>query len=191
MQQHPYLRTYHRHHTQAIRAMQAINDKILQSATIALWCAMVIVGISAAVDEKVKIVATAASVLSEKACVVGLVDGHLEVAVLIVELSPDVDVPGPGAHGSAGHKTSLYKRVGVVTHDFAILNHVIFNLMITIFDGRSHLAGSRLAFVSVDHQILGSAGARLVHEAPLHAGGETGPATASQSTGLDLVDDPV
>ena len=34
---------------EAIRAMQAINDKILQSATIALWFAMVIVGISAAV----------------------------------------------------------------------------------------------------------------------------------------------
>ena len=55
----------------------------------------------------------------------------------------------------------------------------------------SHFAGSRLAFISVDHQILGSAVTRLVHEAPLHAGGEPGPTAASEATGLDLVDDPV
>ena len=55
----------------------------------------------------------------------------------------------------------------------------------------SHLAGSRLAFISVNDQILGSAITRLVHEAPLHPGGEASPATASQPAGLNLVDDPV
>merc|ERR1712242_461281 len=79
----------------------------------------------------------------------------------------------PGTHGSAGHKAALNKGVGVMPHDFTIL------------------ACSRLSFVSVDHQILGSAITGLVHEAPLHSRWKTGPTASSEAACLNLVDDPV
>merc|ERR1712158_82422 len=64
------------------------------------------VGSGTAVDEQIKVVSAATGVLAQEAGLVSLSDGHLEVAGLVVELSSDVDVSSPGAHGSTSHKTS-------------------------------------------------------------------------------------
>merc|ERR1719422_1297868 len=80
---------------------------------------------------------------------------------------------GPGSHGSASHQAAFNQSVRVVPHDLAIL------------------ASSRLALVSVDHQVLGAAVVWLVHEAPLKAAGEASTTPPSQTAGLDLVDDPL
>merc|ERR1719447_277252 len=88
-------------------------------------------------------------------------------------LSTDVDVTGPGSHGGASDQAAFNQSVRVVPHDLAIL------------------ASSRLALVSVDHQVLGAAVVWLVHEAPLEAAGEASTTPASQTAGLDLVNDPL
>ena len=62
----------------------------------------------------------------------------MHVAGLVVELAPDINVSGPGAHCTAGHEATLDQLVRVVTHDFTVL------------------ARARLAFVSVHHEVLGA-----------------------------------
>merc|ERR1719204_2699584 len=131
------------------------------------------VGASTTVHKEVEVIARATGVGSQEASVVGLSDGLLQVGGLVVELSSDVDVAGPGSHGGAGDQAAFNKSVRVVPHDLAIL------------------ASSRLALVSVDHQVLGTAIVWLVHEAPLEAAGEASTTSASQTAGLDLVDDPL
>merc|ERR1719461_2525934 len=84
-----------------------------------------------------------------------------------------VDVAGPGSHGGASDQAAFNQSVRVVPHDLAIL------------------ASSWLALVSVDHQVLGAAVVWLVHEAPLEAAGEASTTPASQTAGLDLVNDPL
>merc|ERR1712045_248925 len=130
------------------------------------------VGSGTAMNEQIKVVSAATGVLPQEPGIVGLSDGHLEVAGLVVELSSDVDVAGPGSHGSASHQTALHQCVRIVSHNLPVL------------------ASSGLSLV-IDDQILGSPVTRLVHEGPLHTGGESGTTTASQSGGLDLIDDPV
>merc|ERR1719447_1692833 len=131
------------------------------------------VGASTTVHKEVEVIARATGVGSQEASVVGLPDGLLQVGGLVVELSSDVDVAGPGSHGSARDQAAFNQSVRVVPHDLAIL------------------ASSRLALVSVDHQVLGAAVVWLVHEAPLKAAGEASTTPPSQTAGLDLVDDPL
>merc|ERR1712183_1148311 len=114
------------------------------------------VGSGPAVDEQVKVVSAATDVLAQEAGLVGLPDGQLEVAGLVVELSSDVDISSPGAHSFTGHQASLHQGVRVVSHYLPVL------------------ACSGFSLVSIDDQILGSAVTWFVHEGPLHAGGETG-----------------
>merc|ERR1719270_738588 len=128
---------------------------------------------STTVHKEVEVIARATGVGSQEASVVGLSDGLLQVGGLVVELSSDVDVAGPGSHGGAGDQAAFNKSVRVVPHDLAIL------------------ASSRLALVSVDHQVLRAAVVWLVHEAPLEAAGEVSTTPASQTAGLDLVNDPL
>ncbi len=61
----------------------------------------------ASVDEDVKVVAAAAGVLPDQALLVGLGDGQVQVARLVVELAADVDVGGAGAHRPARHQAAL------------------------------------------------------------------------------------
>merc|ERR1719461_2160648 len=112
------------------------------------------VGASTTVHKEVEVITRATGVGSQEASVVGLPDGLLQVGGLVVELSSDVDVAGPGSHGGARDQAAFNQSVRVVPHDLAIL------------------ASSRLALVSVDHQVLGAAVVWLVHEAPLEAAGE-------------------
>merc|ERR1719295_45124 len=131
------------------------------------------VGAGAAVDEDVKVVAAAASVLPQKALVVSLFDGNLEVCCLVVEFSSGVNVCGPCAHGTSCDQASFNQLVGVVTHNLSVL------------------ASSWLSFVCVNDEVLWSAVVWLVHEGPLHARGEAGAAPTPQTAHFDLVDDPV
>merc|ERR1719195_2111452 len=148
----------------ALLTLQALDQGGLLSAD---------VGASTTMHKEVEVIAGATGVGSQEASVVGLSDGLLQVRGLVVELSSDVDVASPGSHGGASHQTALNKSVRVVPHDLAVL------------------ASSRLALVSVDHQVLGAAVVWLVHEAPLEAAGEASTTPPSQTAGLDLVDDPL
>merc|ERR1719204_2939989 len=102
---------------------------------------------------------------------------HKEVEVIARATgvgSQEASVVGiPGSHGGASDQAAFNQSVRVVPHDLAIL------------------ASSRLALVSVDHQVLGAAIVWLVHEAPLKAAGEASTTPPSQTAGLDLVDDPL
>merc|ERR1719193_768434 len=80
---------------------------------------------------------------------------------------------GVGSQGGASDQAAFNQSVRVVPHDLTIL------------------ASSRLALVSVDHQVLGAAVVWLVHEAPLEAAGEASTTPPPQTAGLDLVDDPL
>merc|ERR1719474_661880 len=131
------------------------------------------VGASTTVHKEVEVIARATGVGSQEASVVGLPDGLLQVGGLVVELSSDVDVAGRQHHGGASHQAAFNQSVRVVPHDLAVL------------------ASSRLALVSVDHQVLGAAVVWLVHEAPLKAAGEASTTPASQTAGLDFVNDPL
>merc|ERR1719504_618076 len=141
-------------------ALKAFNQSSLLSTD---------VGASSTVDKQVKVVAGAAGVGSKEACIVGFLDGLLQVGGLVVELSSDVDVASPGTHGGTSNQAALHQGVRVVTHDLTIL------------------ASSRLTFVSIDDQVLWATIVRLVHEAPLETTGESSSTPPSQPTGLDLV----
>merc|ERR1719273_2260087 len=65
------------------------------------------VGASSTVHKQVKVIARAAGVGPKEASIIGFLDGLLQVGGLIVELSSDVDVASPGAHGSTSNKATL------------------------------------------------------------------------------------
>merc|ERR1719209_2335652 len=89
-------------------------------------------------------------------------------------ISRSLQVPGsPSSALTTSNEAALHQGVRVVAHDLTIL------------------AGSRLTFISVDHQVLGAAVIGLVHEAPLETTGESSSTPPSQPTGLDLVNDPL
>merc|ERR1719209_1493641 len=71
----------------ALLTLQALDQGGLLSAD---------VGASTTVHKEVEVIAGATGVSSQEAGVVGLPDGLLQVGGLVVELSPDVDVAGPG-----------------------------------------------------------------------------------------------
>merc|ERR1719474_497910 len=148
----------------ALLTLQALDQGGLLSAD---------VGASTTVHKEVEVIAGATGVCSKEASVVGLSDGLLQVGGLVVELSSDVDVAGPGSHSSSSDQTALNKSVRVVPHDLAVL------------------ASSRLALVSVDHQVLGAAVVWLVHEAPLEAAGEASTSPSPEPACLDLINDPL
>jgi hypothetical protein len=50
-----------------------------------------------------------------------LLDGNLKVGSFIVELSSDVDVGRPGAHGPARHQATLHQLVRIMPHDLSVL----------------------------------------------------------------------
>merc|ERR1719341_308226 len=104
------------------------------------------VGTSSTVHKQVKVIPTATCIGSQEPCVISLLDGHLKVASLVVELSSDVDVASPSSHGSSSYQASFNQGVGVMAHNLAIL------------------ASSRLAFICVDHQILWPSITGFVHE---------------------------
>merc|ERR1719209_143157 len=131
------------------------------------------VGASSTVHKQVKVITGAAGVGPKEAGIIGLLDSLLQVGGLIVELSSDVDVASPGAHGSTSNEAALNQGVRVVTHDLTIL------------------ASSRLTFVSIDHQVFRATIVGLVHEAPLETAGESSSTPPSQATGLNLVNDPL
>ena len=50
-----------------------------------------------------------------------LLDGDLKVGGLVVELAPDVDVGGPGAHGPPRNEATLHQLVRVMPHNLPVL----------------------------------------------------------------------
>merc|ERR1712142_851844 len=125
------------------------------------------------VHEHIKVITSSTGVLAKETSFVSLVNSHLHVGRLIIELSADVDVGSSGPHGATSHQTTLHQLVGVVTHDLTVL------------------ARAWLSLVGIDHQVLGTAIWGLVHEAPLHARGEPSTATTTETRALDLSEDPI
>jgi len=64
-----------------------------------------------------------------------LLDGYLKVGSFVVELSSDVDVGGPGAHGAARHQAALHQLVRIVPHDLSVLKRVSFYYFLTFLKG--------------------------------------------------------
>src|SRR4029077_11861309 len=125
----------------------------------------------AAVQVELEIVPRTAGVLAEETGIVGLLDRHLQVARLVVELAADIDVPGGRTHPGAGKETALDQLVRVPAQDVAVL------------------AGAGLALVGIDDEIA-RALARLRHERPFEPGRKACSAAAAQPRILDLLDDP-
>lgn len=123
--------------------------------------------------EDVEIVAGVTGVLPDQTGLVSLGYRNLHVGRLVVKFTAYVDVSGAGSHSATGDQAALHELVRIVAQDLAIL------------------AGPRLTLIGVDHQILGPAVGRLVHEGPFHPGGKAGPTAAPQAGNLDLIDDPI
>src|SRR5690606_22913790 len=120
------------------------------------------IGAGTVVDVDVEVVAAAVAGPDEPG-LIGLVDGALQGFAFADELAADIDVGGDRAHGEAGDQTTFHERVGVVSHDVAVL------------------AGAGLRCVRIDDEIARAPDALLGHERPLQTGREAGTATAAEA----------
>ena len=115
-----------------------------------------------------------AVVLTDQFCLIGLIDGSLQMLALPDEFDAYVDVAGMRAHRETREQAAFDKQMRIVPHDLAVL------------------AGAGLGLVGIDHQIARPAvGGFLRHERPFQAGRKTGAAAAAQAGRFHLVDDPV
>jgi len=71
--------------------------------------------------DHVEIVAAAAGVFTDESFLVGLVNGTLELDLLVPELTSDVDVGGFGAHAETDDKCTFDELVWVVSKNLTIL----------------------------------------------------------------------
>lgn len=99
----------------------------------------------------IEVITTVTSVLSKVSSLVGLVDGLLELALFVPELSSHIDVSGLSSHRESDNQSSFYQFVRVVTHNFPVLT------------------GSWLRFISVDNQVRWSAVRDFGHERVLES----------------------
>ena len=86
-------------------------------------------------NDHIEVVATTTSVLSDESLLICLVDGSLQLDLLVPELASNVDVGCLGAHAEANYESAFDKLVWVVSQDLSIL------------------AGARLRLVRVYHKI--------------------------------------
>ena len=124
------------------------------------------------VDDDVEVVARAEDVAAEVAGLVRLGDGVLDPPHHLQHLAADVDEGLVGLDREAGDDGALDEHVRGRQHQ------------------RDVLAGARLGFVGVHHQVVRLA-VTLRDEAPFHAGGEARPAAAAQPRPLQRADDVV
>ena len=86
-------------------------------------------------NDYIEVVATATCVLANESLLVCLIDGSLQLDLLVPELTSNVDVGCLGAHAEADYEGAFDKLVRVVSQDLTVL------------------AGARLRLVGVDHKI--------------------------------------
>ncbi len=109
------------------------------------------------------VIARAAGIGSDQACLIGFVDRRLQMHCLVIEFAAYIDVCRLAAHGEAGDQTALDQHMRIEAQDFAIL------------------AGAGLRFIGVDHEIGRSVRIGLLgHERPFEAGRKSRPAAAAQ-----------
>ncbi len=128
------------------------------------------VGAGAEIGVEVEIDARAEDVFAEQSGAIGFFKRRLETFVRLDELAAQIVVADGRAHGVSRDRHAFDDEVRVVAQNVAVLE------------------GSRLAFVGVAHQVFLPRGLRI-HEAPFHAGRETGAAAAAQRRGFQLLDD--
>src|SRR5579859_1122711 len=112
-------------------------------------------------------------VLADQPRLGGLDQGRLQAHALQNVFTADVDDAVVGADGVGGQQAAFDEPVRIEAHDLPVL------------------AGAGLGLVGVDHQEVRPLADLLGHEGPLQAGGEAGPAPATQPRRLDLVADPI
>lgn len=71
-------------------------------------------------DNYIEVVAGAASVPTEEAFLVRLINCALKLHLLIPELATHVDICSLGFHTEAYHESTFDKFVGVVAHNFSV-----------------------------------------------------------------------
>lgn len=121
----------------------------------------------------IEIITTSASILSNEALLVGLIDSPLKLDLLVPELTSHVDVGSLGSHAESDHECTLDELVRVVSQNFSIF------------------ACTGLRLVTVNHKIGGTAVGDLGHEGVLETAGEAGTASATETRLLDLINDPI
>ena len=80
-------------------------------------------------DNHIEVVAAAACVLSNETLRVGLIDGSLQLLLLVPELTTNVDVSCFGAHAKAHNQGAFDELVRVVAQDLAVLASAGFGLI--------------------------------------------------------------
>src|SRR5690606_32859693 len=130
------------------------------------------IGAGAAEDVDLAVEAGAEDVPADVARLASGLDLGLEPALHVVELAADVDVGDLRADRVTRDETALDEQVRVPLHEDVVLE------------------GARLALVGVAADVLRLQRV-LLHELPLHAGGEARPAAATQARLLDFLDDVV
>ncbi len=130
------------------------------------------VGASAGLRDDLELDAGAEDVLAQKAALVGIGDGALHDFEKVAIFAAQIDKAHARAHRQAGDDGAFDHGMRIVQEDQVIL------------------AGSGLAFVAVDEDVLGLGGLPG-NEGPLHARREARAAASAQATGLHLVDDPL
>jgi hypothetical protein len=121
----------------------------------------------------VKVIATSASILSNEALSISLINSPLQLELLVPELTSQIKVSSLGSHTESNHKSALDELVRVVSQNFSIFT----------------CAG--LGLVTVHDEVGGAAVGNLRHEGVLETARETCTTSATETGLFDLVNDPV
>ncbi len=121
------------------------------------------VGASAMRQIEVKIPTGFRGVFAQQSGVITFVNRRLQRFALADEFTADINIGCMCPHRKGGNQRPLDQGMRIMAHDFAIL------------------AGARLGFIGVDHQIGGPTVRFLGHEGPFQTGREPRPAASAQA----------
>src|SRR4051812_394294 len=73
--------------------------------------------------------------LGDQLCLIGLIDGSLQMLALADEFAAHIDVTDMRTHCAASNQTAFNQEMRIVPHDFAVLT------------------GARLGFIRIDDEV--------------------------------------
>ena len=142
----------------ALLAFQAFNQRGFFTANISPCPAMHV---------KIEIPASACGIPPQQTSIIGFLNRRFEDNAFVVVFTANIDVAGMRPHRETRDQAAFDQRMRIMANDIAIL------------------AGAGFRFISIHHQIGGSAIGLLRHEGPFHAGREARAASATQAGILD------
>ena len=71
--------------------------------------------------DNIEVVATTTGILSNESLLICLVDGSLQLDLLVPELASNIDVGCLGAHAEADYESAFNKLVWVMSHNLSVL----------------------------------------------------------------------